>query len=47
MKDCIAAAVILLAVLFGLPWLTAGDGAADSEDAPPQEPNHNYSAILQ
>ena len=37
MKDCIAAAVILLAVLFGLPWLTAGDGTADSEDAPPQE----------
>ena len=37
MKDCVAAALIMLALLFGLPWLTAGDGAVEKEDAPPQE----------
>ena len=38
MKDCIAAAVILLSLLFGLPWLTAEKGAAEKEtETPPSE----------
>ena len=37
MKDCVAAAVILLALLFGLPWLTAGEGTAEQEEETPQE----------
>lgn len=37
MKDCIAAAVIMLVLLFGLPWLTAGDGTVEKEETPQEE----------
>ena len=36
MKDCVAASVIIVVLLFGLPWLTAGEGVTDG-DTPPQE----------
>ena len=38
MKDCIAASVILLSLLFGLPWLTAEESHVEQEaEAPPVE----------